>query len=163
MRSECIERELPYSPEQLFDIAADVEHYPDFLRGWVAARIRERQGNVYRTDQILGLGALRIQFESETRLDRPTRIEVCSNDRAFRQFSILWLFEARPHSSCRVRLAIDLKLRSRLVQAIFERVAPDARGDMMSAFESRAHQLYGGRRSAVETPPASTPNCPKRA
>ena len=34
-------RNLPYSPEQMFDLVADVGHYQDFLP-WVAAtRIRE--------------------------------------------------------------------------------------------------------------------------
>ena len=34
---------LTYSPEQLFDLAADLERYPEFLPGWIAARVRNNQ------------------------------------------------------------------------------------------------------------------------
>ena len=50
---------LPYSPEQLFDLAADVERYPEFLPWWVAARVRKREGNVYYTDQIIAIAMIR--------------------------------------------------------------------------------------------------------
>jgi coenzyme Q-binding protein COQ10 len=142
MLSETIERELPYSPEQLFDIAADVERYPEFLRWWMAARVRDRQAKGYCTDQVLGLGPVRINFASQTRLDRPQLIEVLSNDPAFRHFNICWLFEPRPDANCRVRLSVNLELRSRLLQRILEQVASDTASDMMSAFEARARQLF---------------------
>lgn len=40
--SRPVERLLPYRAEQLFDLAADVERYPEFLPLWIAARIRSR-------------------------------------------------------------------------------------------------------------------------
>jgi len=138
MLRQSIARELPYSPEQLFDIAADVERYPEFLPGWIAVRVRDLQANVYCTDQILGLGPVRLKFASETRLDRPRRIDVSSNDSAFQQFSISWLFEGQPDAGCRVLLSVNLGLRSRLLQAILEHARPGTATDIMSAFEARA-------------------------
>ena len=54
--SETIERILPFRPEQLFEIASDVERYPEFVPGWIAVRVRDRHAGGYCTDQILGLG-----------------------------------------------------------------------------------------------------------
>lgn len=142
MLRESIEQGLPYSPEQLFDIAADVERYPQFLRWWIAARVRDPQESGYCTDQVLGLGPVRLNFASRTTLDRPRRIEVSSSDSAFRHFSICWRFEPRPHASCRVSLSVSLELRSRLLQAILEHVTPNTANDIMSAFKARARQLY---------------------
>ena len=51
MLTRRAERLLSYSPEQLFDLAADVERYPKFLHWWKAARIKRRDGDVYYTDQ----------------------------------------------------------------------------------------------------------------
>lgn len=146
MLRESVERGLPYSPEQLFDIAADVERYPEFLRWWIAARVRDLQANGYCTDQILGLGPVRINFESQTTLDRPRRIEVFSNDSAFQHFRVCWLFEPRRDASCRVTLSVNLELRSRLLQTIVEHVTPDTASDIMLAFEARARRLYEPRR-----------------
>jgi len=137
---ETTERLLPYGPEQLFEIASDVERYPDFVPAWLAVRVRDRQAGAYCTDQVLGLGPLRLQFASRTVLDPPRRIEVTSTDAAFRQFGISWLFEGRA-GACHVSLSVDVELRSRLSQAVLERLMPDTAGSIMAAFEQRARQL----------------------
>ena len=141
------EASLPYSPEQLFDIVADVQRYPEFLRWWIAARVRDLQPSGYCTDQILGLGPVRIKFASKTLLDRPRRIDVLSTDTAFQQLNICWLFEAQANASCRVRLSVTIEPRSRLLQAILEHVIPKTTDDIMLAFEARAHQLHGPQTS----------------
>ena len=79
MLSERVDRTLPYSPEQPFDLAADVERYPEFLHWWITARVRKREAEVYCTHQVLGIGPIRIEFESRTVLRRPERIDVTSN------------------------------------------------------------------------------------
>jgi coenzyme Q-binding protein COQ10 len=138
--SETIERILPFRPEQLFEIASDVERYPEFVPGWIAVRIRDRHAGGYCTDQILGLGPLRLQFKSKTLLVPPRRIEVASDDAAFRQFGIGWRF-ADVEGACQVTLSLDLELRSGFSQAVLDRLRPDIAGGIMSAFEARASQL----------------------
>ena len=55
MPAHSTSRTLPYSCEQLFDLAADVESYQEYLPGWVSARTLERTGNRLRVEQQLGL------------------------------------------------------------------------------------------------------------
>jgi coenzyme Q-binding protein COQ10 len=153
MLSESVERWMPHKPEQLFDLAADVEAYPEFLRGWIAAQVRKRNANVYYTDQTLGLGPIRMRFVSKTVLHRPKRIEVTSDESLFRRFSLTWLFEPQPSAGCHVRLRAELELRSRLLQAIVEPLLPGITGDIVAAFEARAHQLYGPPGTASRTHP----------
>ena len=134
---------LAYMPEQLFDLAADVERYPEFLPWWVAARVRKREGNVYYTDQVIGLAMARQRFGSKTVLQRPERIDVTSTDRMFRNFHLIWLFDPLPDNVCQVALVVDLELRSKLIQNLFGRAISRTVGSIMSAFEVRAHRLYG--------------------
>lgn len=143
MLSERVERLLPYSPERLFDLAADVERYPDFLRWWIAARIQKREVGVYYTHQVLGLGPIRVSFGSKTMLRRPERIDVISDEPPFRQFRLSWIFESRPGRRCRVGLAAECQFRSYLLERLVDRVLPAAIADTMVAFETRARQLYG--------------------
>ena len=65
MPSHEAQCELAYKPEQLFDLVADVECYPEFLPWWVASRIRKREGNVYYSDQVVGFGVFRERFGSK--------------------------------------------------------------------------------------------------
>jgi coenzyme Q-binding protein COQ10 len=134
--------ELAYRPQQLFDLAADVECYPEFLPWWIAARVLKREGNVYFSDQVVGFGLFRERFGSKTVLQRPDRIDVSSTDGVFRNFELTWRFDPLPGNGCRVSLLVDLELRSSLVQNLFHRVILRSIGTIMSAFEARAHQLH---------------------
>ena len=134
---------LPYTAEQLFDLAADVERYPDFLPWWVAARILRREGDVYYTDQVIRFAMVRKRFGSKTVLQRPGRIEVTSTDGPIRTLHLTWHFDPRPDDGCQVSLAADVHLRSRLIQDLFARAMARAVGPIMSAFEAEAHRLYG--------------------
>jgi coenzyme Q-binding protein COQ10 len=138
------ERLLPYSPEQLFDLAADVERYPKFFHWWKAARIKSRRDDVYYTDQDLAFGPLRVRFGSKTSLHRPNRIDVTSHDHPFRNFKLCWTFEPIPNTHCcRVRLTAEFELRSRLLRKLIEPMLPDIPPEVMGAFETRAARLYG--------------------
>jgi coenzyme Q-binding protein COQ10 len=143
MSSHEVHCVLVYTPEQLFDLAADVEGYPEFLPWWLAARVRKREGDVYYTDQVVGFGVVRQRFDSKTVLRRPERIDVTSSDRMFRKFHLTWLFDPLPDNGCRVALVVDLELRSKLIQDLFGWAISRMVGSIMSAFEVRAHRLYG--------------------
>jgi len=136
---------LAYTPGQLFDLAADVERYPEFLPGYFATRVTKREGNVYYSDQIVGFGVFRKRFASKTQLQRPGRIVVTSTDKLFRSFHLTWCFDALPCSGCQVTLIVDLELRSPLVQDIFNRSIDRITGSVLSAFEARADRLFGTR------------------
>ena len=42
MPTHAEKRVLPYKPEQMYDLVADIERYPEFLPWCLAARIRKR-------------------------------------------------------------------------------------------------------------------------
>ena len=143
MPSNKVSRVLPYEPEQLFDLASDVERYPEFLPWWRAARVRKRGRDVYYTDQVLGFGIIRARFSSKTVLRRPERIDVTSTDRPFRHFNLTWSFDPGPDGGCRVSLLADTELRSALLGGFFDRAVGGAAERIVSAFAARARRLYG--------------------
>ena len=88
---------LPFSCEQAFDLAVDIEAYPSFLPGWISARIQRRESNVCWVEQVVGLGPIRLQFTSQAVFHRPERIEVTSTQAPFRQFSLTCRSRSRRH------------------------------------------------------------------
>jgi coenzyme Q-binding protein COQ10 len=145
MTRHDVERVLPYDRELLFDIAADVERYPEFLPAWTAARITRREGNVYWTDQSISLGPLRARFGTETVLNRPERIEVVSSERPFRFFRLCWIFEPRRDGHTRVILSAQLDLRSTHLERMVGPILRGITAATIAAFEARAARLHGGR------------------
>ena len=153
MPSHKVSCVLPYGPEQLFDLASDIERYPEFLPWWLAARVRKRGRDVYYTDQVLGFGIIRARFCSKTVLRRPERIDVTSTDRPFRHFKLTWLFQPAPEGGCRVSLLADLEFRSAILGGLFGRALGNSLDRIVAAFEARARRLYG----AAPANPAAAP------
>ncbi len=142
MKIDRVSRLLPFTCEQVFDLAADVERYPEFLPGWTAARIVSREGGVLHVEQVLGIGPVRLRFDSRTVLQRPERIEVTSSDRPFRHYRLTWLFAPGPAASCNLSVAVDLEMQSGLLQHVVNRVLPASIEGAITAFEARANRLY---------------------
>lgn len=143
MMSQSVERVLPYERELLFDIAADVERYPEFLPSWSAARITKREADAYWTDQMIGLGPLRARFGSKTTLSRPERIDVISSEAPFRLFRLSWTFEPRPDGRTRVSLAAQFDMRSGLLERIVKPILGAMIAETIAAFETRAAGAHG--------------------
>lgn len=139
---------LSFTCEQAFDVAADIERYPEFLRGWISARIQRRESNVCYVDQVVGFGPVRWQFTSRGVLHRPERIEVTSTEAPFRLFSLCWLMAPLPCAGCRVSVVAQVELQSRITQRIVNRILPDAIEDVIAAFGERARRVYAGAAAA---------------
>lgn len=143
MPARTVQRTIPYTAEQLFDLVADVEHYPLFVPSWAAARIIKRLPDGYRTDQILRVGPMREEFITETHLARPDRIEVVDVKGPFDHLHILWNFTNVPGHACHIALSVDVQLRSRALRALSSIMAGDSVERLVHAFEERARHVYG--------------------
>ena len=145
MATHAEKRVLPHSPEQLFDLVADVERYPEFLPWCIGARIRSRRENVLAADLIIGFKGIRESFTSEVTLDRAAlRIDVVYRDGPFKYLNNHWIFSAQPDGACEIDFFVDFEFRSRLLQRIIGILFNEAVRRMVAAFEARADQIYGG-------------------
>ncbi len=143
MPTHAERRHLPYRADQLFDLVADVERYPEFLPWCVGARIRERKGNVVVADLLIGFRMFRERFTSRVTLDRPNLIDVAYSEGPFRYLDNHWIFEPQADGSCVIDFHVDFEFRSRLLQRMIGVLFNEAVRRMVGAFEGRARQLYG--------------------
>jgi len=133
---------LPYTPEQMYALVADIERYPEFLPWCVAARIRERRADFVSADLVIGFKMFRERFTSNVNLDPPGRIDVTYAEGPFRYLNNHWSFERAP-GGCRIDFFVDFEFKSRLLQRMIEVLFGEAVRRMVTAFEGRARQLYG--------------------
>lgn len=144
MPTHAEQRVLPYRPDQLFDLVADIERYPEFLPWCVAARIRSRQGQEILADLVIGFKMIRERFTSRVKLDRPgRRIDVSYSEGPFRYLNNHWLFEEMPDGTTRIDFFVDFEFRSAMLQKIIGMLFNEAVRRMVTAFEARAKALYG--------------------
>jgi coenzyme Q-binding protein COQ10 len=135
-------RHLPWSPKQLYDLVADIESYPKFLPWCVAARNREKRGNVLLSDLVIGFKMLRERFTSLVTL-KEGRIDVAYQEGPFKYLTNHWIFEEQPDGSTIIDFHVDFEFRSKMLQAIIGTLFNEAVKVMVGAFEKRARQLYG--------------------
>ena len=143
MPTHAENRVVPFTPEQMFDLVADVERYPEFLPWCVAARVREREGNTLMADMVIGFKMFREGFTTKDVFDRPRRIDVSYFEGPFKYLNNHWVFEPHGEGACLIDFYIDFEFRSRLMQRMMGVLFNEAVRIMVSAFEKRAHAIYG--------------------
>ncbi len=145
MPTHAEQRVLPYSPEQVFDLVAAVDRYPEFLPWCRAARITRREGDAIYADLVIGFRMVRERFSSKVTLRRPDAIDVQYLKGPMRHLNNHWRFIARPNGSCLVDFYVDFEFRSPFMQRLIGVLFNEAVRRMVAAFDARAHEVYGPR------------------
>lgn len=142
MPTHAERRIIPYRPDQLFDLVADVGKYPQFLPWCVGARIRTRTERELVADLTIGFGPFRESFTSRVALNRPESVKVRYENGPFRYLNNQWDFKPHPDGT-EVGFYVDFEFRSRILQAAIGVVFNEAVRRMVNAFRKRARDVYG--------------------
>lgn len=150
-------RRLPYSPTQMFDLVADIEHYPLFFPLCEAIRVRsrERRGDVELLVASMDIGyrAIRETITSRVSLDRralDVRVELV--DGPFRHLENRWRFLPGPSAGTDVRFFMAYELKSMMLQLLVGGLFDQAFRRCVGAFEARARVVYGSDRPGIPVP-----------
>ena len=141
-------RAMPYSAEQMFDLVADVSRYAEFLPWVVGTRVRSDSDTEMVADLLIGFNALREKFTSRVEKQRPGMIQVFYLDGPMRDLDNTWKFRSTP-TGCEVDFAVSFTFRNALFEALAGQYFDRAFRKMVSAFETRAQQLYGNSSSSA--------------
>ncbi|MGE0713992.1 MAG: type II toxin-antitoxin system RatA family toxin [Alphaproteobacteria bacterium] len=151
MPTHAEQRVLPYTPDQLYDLVADIERYPEFLPWCVAARVRSRTADTVVADLMIGFRMIRERFTSRVMLEPKRRIAVTYGEGPFKYLRNHWNFEP-VEAGCRIDFFLEFEFRSRTLQMLIEALFHEAVRRMVGAFEARARELYGSA-AAIKPPP----------
>ncbi|MGE4064883.1 MAG: type II toxin-antitoxin system RatA family toxin [Rhodospirillaceae bacterium] len=133
---------LPYTPEQMFALVADVEKYPEFLPWCLACRIRKQETPTsFIADLQVGFKMVREQFTSRVSIEPQKAITVSYLSGPFEHLSNEWKFNAAPQG-CAIDFFLTFEFRSKLLQSLIGVLFEEAVRRMVAAFETRAAKLY---------------------
>lgn len=135
-------RRLPYTPEQMFDLVADVPRYPEFLP-WVSAiRLRTNSETEMLADMVVGFKGLRETFTSRVVKQRPGHVHVDYIEGPLRHLSNDWLFRSDGEGGVIIDFEVDFAFKNRMFEMLAGQVFDRALRKMINAFEARAVALY---------------------
>jgi coenzyme Q-binding protein COQ10 len=149
--------DLPYTPQQMFDLVADIERYPSFIPHIASARITQRSGNTLLVDQAFRFRMLRLNFSTRAVLEPPSRLTVVSRDPALGSFTQTWGFAERPEGGTNLTCRTEFGTRSRLLQLLLGKLSDELMNETMRSFQQRARQMYGTAAVPAGAPPATSP------
>lgn len=142
MPSHAETKLLPYTPEQMFNLVADVGRYPEFLPWCIASRVRERTEDLLVADLVIGFKMVREKFTSRVTLARPSAVDVAYVEGPLKHLENAWRFEPEG-TGCRITFSVDFEFRSKMLQGLIGGLFHHAYMRMVGAFETRAHAIYG--------------------
>ncbi|MEA3390407.1 type II toxin-antitoxin system RatA family toxin [Sphingobium sp. CCH11-B1] len=136
-------RRLPYSPEQMFDLVANVGAYSEFLP-WVSAiRIRSNSDTEMVADMIVGFKGIRETFTSRVVKQRPTHVRVDYVDGPLKHLHNEWGFRDDGQGGVLVDFEVEFEFKNRIFEMLAGQFFDKALRKMIGAFEERAAVLYG--------------------
>ena len=144
-------KHLLYTPEQLFDLVADVARYDEFLPWVVAVRVRSSSETETVADLVVGFNAFKERFTSRVTKQRPARICVDYIEGPLKYLKNEWRFEPAPGGGTDLHFSVDFAFRSRIFEALAGQMFDRALRRMTGAFEQRAAALYGINSSSAQS------------
>lgn len=140
-------RRVPYTAEQMFDLVADVEKYPQFLPLCEALTLRSREvkgeTTVLVATMVAGYQSIHESFTTRVTLAKSeNKVLVEYLDGPFRHLENRWLFKPSAGGS-EVDFFISYEFRSMMLGILVGALFDKAFRRFVEAFEARARAVYG--------------------
>lgn len=145
---------LKFSPEQMYNIVADVDQYSRFVPWCKKSRMMKSRDGEVRAELEVGFPPFFERYVSELSFVPNHQVKaVCRDGTLFRHLETVWRFSPGPEpNSCHVDFYISFEFKSlfhsHLAGVLFEETAKE----MVAAFESRAASLYRNSPAMVKKP-----------
>jgi coenzyme Q-binding protein COQ10 len=142
------ERRVHHSAEEMFDLVADVETYPQFVPLCRRLNVRGRTGDGDReiliADMTIAYKVIHETFTTRVTLDRKAlTIRAEYLDGPFHHLDNRWRFEPVGEGETLIHFAIEYAFRSRALAVLMGAVFDRAFRKFAEAFEARADEVYG--------------------
>jgi coenzyme Q-binding protein COQ10 len=142
-------RRANHSAEQMFNLVADVERYPEFVPLCRSLKIRQRTPGpdgteIVVADMTVSFKLVREAFTSRVTLDRPNlKILVEYLQGPFSNLENRWTFEPKSDNACEVGFYLTYEFKSRMLALLMGTMFDTAFQRFAAAFERRADMIYG--------------------
>ncbi len=135
---------VPYTAEQMYTLAADVEAYPEFLPWCERADVLLRDGEHVEAELEMRRGSISKTFKTRNRLVENTSITMSLLEGPFRKLDGHWEFQSLGDEGSKVSLDVEFAFDSRVTDMLFGRFFEETCNRLVDAFTKRAEQVYGG-------------------
>ena len=146
MPSTRLNKRVRVTPEQLFDMVADVESYPKFINLIPSLRITKRISETdFEAEAVVAYKMIRETFRSHIHLDRDEnyiRVSKAEKGGAVKTLDNKWYFHELSDGSTAVDFYVEVSLKAFPLNILVSQKMDRASEVIMDAFVRRAAALY---------------------
>ena len=141
---------VPFSVNEMYSLAADVESYPAFLPWCSGAVVHFRDGNIVEATVELHKAGIRKGFRTRNSLHVDEKIDIRLVGGPFRHLAGGWRFDQLGDAGSKVSLDMDFEFKSRISDLLFGSYLEETCNSLVDAFIRRANDIYGTRQTRHE-------------
>ena len=141
-------RRVRHSASDMFDLVADIEHYPEFVPLCRSIKVSQRRTigegvETLRSEMTIAYKMISETFVTRVTLDKPRlQIQVQYLEGPFRQLENRWTFRPLGDNACEVEFFISYEFRSRTLGFLMGSMFDTAFRKFADAFERRADAVF---------------------
>jgi ribosome-associated toxin RatA of RatAB toxin-antitoxin module len=133
---------LPYPSSQIYSLINDVSSYPHYMDGCTAAEVIAEGEGFMEARLYLSKAGLQYSFTTRNQLNPPYDVEMVLVDGPFSQFNGYWNVKPLGGSACKVSLALDFTLQSKVLGAAAKTLFNSMADNLVDALVKRAQYIY---------------------
>ena len=141
-------RRVRHSASDMFDLVADIEHYPEFVPLCRSIRLSQRRTvgegvETLRSEMTVAYKMISETFVTRVTLDKPRlQIHVQYLEGPFRMLENRWSFRPLGENASEVEFFISYEFKSRMLGLVMGSVFDTAFRKFADAFERRADVVF---------------------
>lgn len=133
-----------HSAEQMFELVADVESYPEFLPWCRSTRLLSRTETELCGELEVSRMGIHQTFSTCNSLEPGRRMGIELREGPFRKLRGGWIFTPLREDACKVELELDFEFSGKLINTAFGAVFNQIASTLVETFCKRADEVYGG-------------------
>jgi coenzyme Q-binding protein COQ10 len=147
MHQITIERIVPFSAKEMFDLIMDVESYPEFLPWCKDAKVLKKDCDTeVIADLDISFKSIHKAYTSRITINHISKSEsevfVRAIEGPFKKLETYWHFKDVGDKKSKVYFDIDFEFHSKLLSSMLNFIFKKAKMKMVESFEERAFVIY---------------------
>jgi ribosome-associated toxin RatA of RatAB toxin-antitoxin module len=132
-----------HSVSEMYHLINDVLAYPKFLPGCADSKIVDQNNESMQAALLVSKAGINKWFTTHNTLVENSKVIMELVDGPFKQLSGVWELIPLSDEACKIKLELDYEFSNGFIDLAFGKIFDSLTANMVSAFTSRAKEVYG--------------------
>ncbi len=131
-----------HTPEQFFNLVADIDNYPKYLPWCSETKIKTQNENEVIGTVFIEYLKIKSYFTTRNIYTKFTKIDIHLIDGPFKELSGYWSFSPLGETGCKIEFVLKYEFKSFLLEKLFGSVFAYMNKSIMDCFIKEANKRY---------------------